>query len=78
MFKDISENRVVYEIMWKNMVHRTVCSITKAINTRSDYVILIVFHCNDGCVNASQCCMIRTLPVRHELAKFIFTCDIPL
>jgi len=48
------ENRVVYEIMWKNIVERGrpqitirrmhfACWITKATNTHSEYVILIAF-----------------------------------
>jgi hypothetical protein len=50
-----SENRAVCEIMWKNMVQpdrpqdshiirrmRFACWITKAADTRSEYVILIV------------------------------------
>ena len=47
-----SENRAVYEIMWKNIVEpgrpqmtiwrmRIACWIPKAKNTHSDYVILI-------------------------------------
>ena len=46
------ENRVLYEIMWKNIVERgrsqmavwrmsIACWITKAVNTQSQYVILI-------------------------------------
>ena len=49
-----SENRVVYEIMWKNIVQpdrpqmkiwrmRIACWIPKATNTHSEYVILIAF-----------------------------------
>jgi hypothetical protein len=49
-----SENRAVYEIMWKNMVERgrpqmtiwrmhIACCITKATNTHSQYVMLIAF-----------------------------------
>ena len=34
---------------------RIACVITKAINTRLEYVILIAFHCNNGCSNAPQC-----------------------
>jgi len=48
------ENRAVYEIMWKNTVEpgwpqmtmrrmRIACWITKATNTHSEYVTLIVF-----------------------------------
>ena len=49
-----SENRAVYEIMWKNTTQRDrpqttirrmriVCWKTKATNTHSGYVILIIF-----------------------------------
>jgi hypothetical protein len=45
------ENRVVYEIMWKNIVEpgniigrmRIACWIPKATNTHSEYVILVSF-----------------------------------
>ena len=47
------ENRVVYEIMWKNMVQPTdnnkeermrfACWINKAADTHSEYVIIIAF-----------------------------------
>jgi hypothetical protein len=57
MFINFSENRAVYEIMWKNTVapdrpQMTVCVlrrmcfacwITKATDTHSEYVILIAF-----------------------------------
>jgi len=49
-----SENRAVYEIMWKNIVQpgrpqmtiwcmRIACWITKATNTHSDYVRIVAF-----------------------------------
>ena len=49
-----SENRAVYEIMWKSIVEqgrpqttirrtRIACWVTKATNTHSEYVILIAF-----------------------------------
>jgi len=52
--KTFSENRVLYEEMWKNIVQpdrpqmtiwrmRTVCWIPEATNTQSEYVILIAF-----------------------------------
>jgi hypothetical protein len=34
------------------------CWIPKATNTLLDYVILIVFQCNNGCTNASHLCVI--------------------
>jgi hypothetical protein len=49
-----SENRAVYEVMWKNTAQpdrpqmtiwrmRIACWVTKATNTHSEYVILIAF-----------------------------------
>jgi hypothetical protein len=32
-----------------NMAHGTACWIHKATNTHSEYVILIAFHCYNGC-----------------------------
>ena len=78
-----SENRAVYEIMWKNMVQRgrpqmtiwrmrIACWITRAINTHSEYIILIDFHCNNGNANAPQFYIIRTLqPVLCGTRRFI-------
>ena len=60
------ENRVVYEIMWENIIDpgrqriiRRMCIahwIPKATNThsRSMYYLLLL-HFNNGCMNASQC-----------------------
>ena len=69
------ENPAVYEIMWKNMVQsyrplmrigcmRFLCWITKATDTHSVYVILLLFHGNNECTNAPQCyvCSYSTLP----------------
>jgi len=42
---------------------RVACWIREAINTHSVCVILIAFHCNNGCTNAPQCYVKRTLPV---------------
>ena len=54
MFSDYSENRAVYETMWKNIVEpgrphdsitqhmRITCWITNATNTQSECVILII------------------------------------
>jgi len=52
--------------MWKIIVEperpqttiwpmRIACWITKATSTHAEYVILIAFHCNNGCTNAPQC-----------------------
>jgi hypothetical protein len=68
------ENPAVHKIMWKNIVQpgrpqmkiwrmRIACWIPKATNTHSVHVILIIFHCNSGCMNARQCYVMRTLPV---------------
>ena len=73
------ENRAIYEIMWKNIVepdrvHTTIwrmcieCRICEATHTHSDYAIRIACHCNNGCTNAPQCYVIRTLPVLLEIA----------
>jgi len=67
------ENRAVNEIMWKNIADperpqmtirrmRIACCISKATDTHSEYVILLV-HCNYGCTNVLQCYVIRTLSV---------------
>jgi hypothetical protein len=53
------ENRGVCEIVWKNIVQwgrpqmeirriLIACWIPKATNAHSEYIILIVFHCNNG------------------------------
>jgi len=66
------ENRVVYEIMWKNIIDRgrpqmtiwrmrIACWITKVTNTLSCCVILTAFHCNNGYTNAPPCYVIRHL-----------------
>jgi hypothetical protein len=41
---------------------RFACWITKAKNTRSEHVILIFYHGNNGYVNASHCYVKHTLP----------------
>ena len=57
------ENRVIYEISWKNIAEpdrpqttlwsmRIACWITKA--THSEYVIIIFFHGQNGYANAPQ------------------------
>ena len=66
-------NRVVCEIMWKNIVEwsRTqmtiwrmliACSITKATDTNSEYVILLL-HSNNCCKKAPHCYITPTRPV---------------
>jgi hypothetical protein len=51
---------------------RFACRITKATDTHSEYLILIVFHGYSGYANAHQCYVMRTLPVllRTELNEF--------
>ena len=44
---------------------RIACWITKATDTHSEYVILIVFHSNIGYANAPQCYIIPTFPVLY-------------
>ena len=67
------ENLVVYELMWKNMVeadrpHENVrlicfaCWISKATNTHSEYVIILIFHGNNGYTNAPYYYVLLTLP----------------
>jgi hypothetical protein len=47
-----------------NMAHAHCYWILKATKTHSEYVVLIAFlYYNNGCMSASQCYFIRTLPV---------------
>jgi len=66
------ENRVVRNIMWKNIVERgrqqmtiwcmrVACWVPKATDKHSEYVILTVLHCNNVRTNAPQCYVIRAL-----------------
>ena len=41
---------------------RIACWIPKATNAHSEYVMLIAFHYNNGCMNAPQWYVICTLP----------------
>ena len=62
------------------------CWIPKATNTHSWYVILFVFHSNNGYANAPQCNVIRTLPfllcyaylMTYSLISLYFTNDVIL
>jgi len=69
-----SENCTVYEITWKNIVEtgrllmtilcmHIACLIPEATNTHSVYVMLFLLHHTNGCANAPQCYVTRTLPV---------------
>ena len=70
----LSENRVVYEIMWKkycrsgqttddNIIRSMsfACGITKATNSHSEYVILVAFPLKQWYANAAYCRVIRAL-----------------
>ena len=47
---------------------RIACWITKAANTRSECSILTALHGNNGCTNAPQCYVIRTLYTFLDIA----------
>ena len=60
-----SENRAVYEIMWKNVVETSrpqmtirrmpiACWISEATNTQSECVTHCFFHCNNGWTKAPE------------------------
>jgi hypothetical protein len=81
MLSNFLENRATYEIMWKNIVKlggpqmtiwhvHFACWIPEATNTHSDYIILLLFHCCNGCTNAPQCYV-------HYLFCFCITNDLP-
>jgi hypothetical protein len=68
----LSENRVAYNIMWKNVVEtdrpeidniirrmRVAFWISKATDTHSEYVTLL-FHCHNGWTKAPECWIVRT------------------
>jgi len=70
--QNLSFNNAVYERVCKDIVEQDrpqttiwrmhiACWIPKGTNTKSEYVVLIVFYCNNGCTNASQCYVILTL-----------------
>ena len=68
------ENRAVYEKTWKNLVERgrpqvtiwrmlIACWIPKATDTHAqDVSYSLLLHNNNGCTNAPECYVIRTLP----------------
>ena len=47
---------------------RIACWIPKATNTYSEYVIIIVLHCNNDCTNASRCYVIGFLGLQWILS----------
>jgi len=69
-----SENRAVYEIMWKNIVERgrlrmtiwrmrIACCIPKSTNAHPEYVTLIGFLLQQWLHDAPQLHVVRTVPV---------------
>ena len=38
------------------------CWIPESTNTHSEHVLLL-FHCNSGCINMPECCVARAVPV---------------
>jgi len=49
---------------------RFACCTTKATDIHAEYVILLIYHCNNGCTNAPHCYVIRTLLVLLILKIF--------
>jgi hypothetical protein len=47
------------------------CWLTKATDTHSEYVTLIVVHGNNGYANAPQCYIVRELPVLLKLVFYV-------
>jgi hypothetical protein len=60
MWKDIVEPERPQITKW---LMRIACWITKAANTHPEHVILLLFHCNNGCKNAPESYVILTLTV---------------
>ena len=83
-FFSFFRKRTVYVIMWKNILERRrpqmtiwrmriVCWMPKATNTHTEVVfILSTFHCNNGCTNARECYVIRTLAVLFNYIFWLF------
>jgi hypothetical protein len=68
-----TESLAIYEIMWKSIVdpnrHRMTISgkiiaykIPKTTDTHPEYIKLIAFQCNNGCMNTPQCHIICIFP----------------
>jgi len=55
---------------------RLVCWITKAIDTHSEYVILIAFSHNNSYTNAPHCHVILKLPIQVILCVCVCVCVI--
>ena len=76
MFKNFfPENRAVCEKMWKkcgrarqvtddNILRmRVACLMSNAACACSQYLNVLISHCNNGCTNAPHCYVIRAMPV---------------
>jgi hypothetical protein len=48
----------------ENMAHPTLHAEYLRLQTHNQNVVYIFLHCNNGCTNAPQCYVIRTLPVQ--------------
>ena len=59
-----------------NLTRGTACWIPKATYTHSEYVVLIVIHCNNGCTNAAQCYLTCKLPVLFKLPWRVTECGV--
>ena len=83
MFNNFFFSKILsfFEVMWKNTVEpdrplmtiwrmSVVCWIPKAKITHSEYVIIIVFNCNNGYTKAPQFYVTRTLA--HFLSHMYF------
>jgi len=78
-----SENRTVYEIMWKNSAQQGKPQITilrmriARWTTKATHAhvtsYLLLFHCNNGCANAPQCYVKRTLTVLFISDRYIWS-----
>jgi len=66
------KNRAICEIMWRNIVEQDRPQMTiwrmRVADTHSQYVILL-FHCNNGCSNTSQCYIL------HICLSCLFLCS---
>ena len=77
------ENRAVYEIMWKNTVEpdrpqmtiwrrRTACWVIMDIDIHWEYVVILLFHCNNGWRAAPRCHVTRTSHAFWNVASVRF------
>ena len=49
---------------------RIACWISEATNIHTQVMVILVYHCNNGCTNAPQWNVIRTLPVFVDFRLF--------